>query len=419
MSLPNADKLTNTIQTLPFEQVFESERTDGYGLYPPTRVTSPLAPVVVRQDAPEGPRYQEARGYRFLVNSMKYPRLARMDDGRLFLAATGALHPGYIEDPIGYVDDPIMLFSDDEGKTWSQPRRTRMHGLPISLGGARLMLHGSERNVRGQFLWFSDDAGETWGDPEEIPTLPDGRETWQHGSALVEGDTVATLSYAERLKKDDGRLRGSVSPGGTWLRRYHADAHQWDDPIQLPDWPTSEGAITRAGNGDLVISLRTAMPAVPIHSDHWRGITTSRSSDDGKTWSDLDYHSLYGHVHSTLKTLSDGRILMTYAARIGELEGMSYHGIEAVLSRDNGVTWDWEGRYILFRSDGPSTHSPESVELSDGRIFTILMHGQNYSWDCRQEGSQWNEGKWKGYLNFLGNVSAVIWTPWGKRERNV
>lgn len=410
MQEPNSGTLTNSIQTLPFDVVFENERTDAYGLYPDTRVASPVAPVVVRRDAPDGPRYQEARGYRFLVNSMEYPRLAQLDDGRLFLSATGALHPGNIEDPIGYVDDPIMLFSDDEGCTWSQPVRTGMHGLPIGLGDSRLMLFGSERNVGGQFLWFSDDAGETWGDPEPIPALADGRETWQHGSVLVEGDTVTTLSYAEPLTKDDSWLEGSVSRGGTWLRRYRVDKRRWDAPIQLPPWPTSEASVTRARNGDLVISLRTSMPGVPVHSDHWRGITTSRSADDGKTWSDPDHHLLFGYVHSTLRTLSDGRILMTYASRIGELDGMNYHGIEAVISDDNGLTWDWQGRYILFRSDGPGTHSPESVELSDGRIFTILMHGQNYSWDCRQEGSRWDEGKWKGYLNFLGNVSAVIWT---------
>ena len=57
------------------------------------------------------------------------------------------------------------------------------------------------------------------------------------------------------------------------------------------------------------------------------------SSDNGKTWSEPAHHFLYGCHHCNLLALPDGRILMTYAARIGELDGMTYHGVEAVLTQ--------------------------------------------------------------------------------------
>ena len=41
---------------------------------------------------------------------------------------------------------------------------------------------------------------------------------------------------------------------------------------------------------------------------------------------------------------------MTYAARIGELEGRTYHGIEGVLSHNHGATWDWRHRYYFDRT---------------------------------------------------------------------
>ncbi len=47
--------------------------------------------LAVRQEHPGGPRYQEARSYTFLVHSMKFARLAQMDDGRLVAIATGWL----------------------------------------------------------------------------------------------------------------------------------------------------------------------------------------------------------------------------------------------------------------------------------------------------------------------------------------
>ena len=47
--------------------------------------------LAVRQEHPDGPRYQEALSYTFLVHSMKFARLAQMDDGRLVVIATGWL----------------------------------------------------------------------------------------------------------------------------------------------------------------------------------------------------------------------------------------------------------------------------------------------------------------------------------------
>lgn len=40
---------------------------------------------------------------------------------------------------------------------------------------------------------------------------------------------------------------------------------------------------------------------------------------------------MYGQVHHSLLTFPDGRILMTYVARIGELDGRTYNGHEAVI----------------------------------------------------------------------------------------
>ena len=93
---------------------------------------------------------------------------------------------------------------------------------------------------------------------------------------------------------------------------------------------------------------------------------------------------------------------MKYSARLGKLGGRLYHGHEAVISHDDGKTWDWPRRYILFRgTDGPM-HSPQSVLLDDGRVFSVVMHPVSYIWRDEQT---------KGNLIALSNVSAVIWKP--------
>ena len=255
-------------------------------------------------------------------------RPPRLDGGRLVLSATAALHPGLIEDPIYYVDDPIWTTSNDDGHSWTEPVRIPLRGLPVPLGGERLALYA------GPNLHFSDDAGQTWDEPEPIPKVDGRYDSHLRGSVLVEGNMVSAMFFCQDGDGDDW-LKGAVGTAQTFLRRYHIDTHTWDEPIWLPkEWPTSEASLARARNGDLVVAMRTAMPGVEIHSDHWRGITTSRSSDDGRTWSDPQYHFLYGHHHMELLTFDDGRILMTYMARIGEIEGATYHGVEAVLSAE-------------------------------------------------------------------------------------
>ena len=94
---------------------------------------------------------------------------------------------------------------------------------------------------------------------------------------------------------------------------------------------------------------------------------------------------------------------MTYAVRMGELDGEMYHGIEAVLSRDNGRTWDWDQRFILFRwAMNQFMHTPESLELADGQILTVFTYHYHPSWGPSALGAP-------GYP--MGLTSAVIWSP--------
>ena len=102
----------------------------------------------------------------------------------------------------------------------------------------------------------------------------------------------------------------------------------------------------------------------------------------------------------------DGHVATITLNRPDKLNAMTdemYHGIEAVLSRDNGKTWDWDRRFILFRwAMHQSMHSPQSIELADGRILTVF----GYHYDAR-----WNEGPLGAPGYPLGITSAVLWSP--------
>ena len=400
----NRDRLSNSIMhTLPLKSVLADHRTGRDGQYLPTRVISTVSPVVVRRNDPQGASYQEGIGYSFLLNSPKYPGLCRMDNGTLVLTLTASLSGEVVRrNEVTFVDEntrtDVILFSRDNGMSWSSPQRIPGYRTtPMNLGGQRLMLRGwnSKVDVPETYrFWFSEDAGQTWSDEEEVAALPDGRRpiTDVAPNMLIEGNTIRFMFYVS---------------GGTVMRTYNHVRHTWDEPYFFSKpWMDfarcSEASLARAGNGDLVASFRSSRPGIPSPSDHWRSILTARSTDDGETWTTPDVHSLYGHVHHSLLTLPDGRILMTFAARLGELDGRLYHGHEAVLSHDHGKTWDWKRRYILFRGTDGSMHSPRSVWMDNQRVLTIVMHPVSFTW---------RDGQTKGNLMALSHVSAVIWKP--------
>ena len=203
----NTDRLTTgDMHTLPPSDVVNDHRTGAAGNYLPSRVISTISPVVVCQNAPNSPKYQEALGYSFLLSVPKYPGLTKMDDETLVLTVTAALSGGlaYGIDE-GHTD--VILFSRDDGMTWSQPQRIPGYRTtPMNLGGNRLLLRGwdsyidTEENFR---FWFSEDGGMTWSKPESVPRLPDGRgvNTDVAPSMLIEGDIIRSCSMPRAAER--------------------------------------------------------------------------------------------------------------------------------------------------------------------------------------------------------------------------
>ena len=381
--------------TIPLERLKTLAARNAGAEFDPNRVITPHMPIGIRQEHPGGLRYQEGVSYTFLVHSMKFAAMCRLGDGTIAMVGTGWVGGTTTEKRSCFIS-----YSKDEGRTWGQPRLFH-DGLerpqPVSLGGQKLMLLPMDDDG---FLAFSSDGGRSFTGKKTFPRLGDGKITYHKGSVLVEKDVVTAVFTAEVAPHGPTGWRAQ-----SLVRRSRDGGRTWNEGFWFPpEWETSEGAIVRAADGALVVALRTAQPAnFPSYSDHWRRLTTARSTDDGKTWTHRQVHFKYGKVHSDLVRLKDGRLLLTYAARMGELDGQIYHGIEAVVSRDNGRTWDWDKRFILFRWAMHQTmHSPCSLELADGRILTLFLY---------HYGAQWGKKGVGGPGRTLGITSAVIWSP--------
>ena len=94
-------------------------------------------------------------------------------------------------------------------------------------------------------------------------------------------------------------------------------------------------------------------------------ITLWLSEDGGATWQGLRDTGVKGHPPDLLR-LQDGRILLSYGHRHAPL------GVRAVVSSDEGETWDLEHIWALREGGGSSDLGyPHSVQLGDGTVVTV------------------------------------------------
>ena len=297
-----------------------------------------------------------------------------------------------------YPHRPMVLSSQDRGWTWSEPKpvlpsdpSNNRHLLGVSLtylGGGRIVA-----GVEGKLRWFSNDYGDTW-NSGPIPPFPGGGAWNQWDPYLVERD--AKTGKLTRLMETG--YKGSTDGGQEAYHRASTDGGKtWSDPARVPQWQkVSEVALLRAANGHLVAACRTDIPAKMKGEslDHYEGLGISISTDEGRTWSNVRKLYDWGRHHPSLLLLPSGEIVMTYVVRKGYIDspdGFPQFGIEAVVSRDHGQTWDLDHRYLLHTwvgnrkgssksLPGPqawwaSSQATSSVLLPDGAILTAFGTG--------------------------------------------
>jgi hypothetical protein len=257
----------------------------------------------------------------------------------------------YAQPGILYSGEPGLSFSDDHGATWSVPRRIPGAGMSLAYLGDGTLL--SDRMV-------SRDYGATW------ETLPEQsrREGWF--PPLVDRDprtgkvTRLAKAFWSPIREWGTGKTGPYAQG--YISFSYDGGAIWQDEIEVPQWlKVSEVALARARNGDLVAACRLDLNKVldPTAMDNYTGTGVSISRDDGQTWSDpFDPGMIlfdWGRTHMWLETMPGGEMIMSYNVRRGypdAASGYPQFGIEAVVSRDHGQTWDLDHRYILHVYEG-------------------------------------------------------------------
>ena len=320
-------------------------------------------------------------------NNSQMPYLIFMPErNRLMLAAS--------------VDKPtikaIQVFSDDFGRTWSNPMwvHTDAAGHPDLGAATQLTYLGHGKLIFGteSRYWLSADYGQTWNDHAPVPVGSDGQNLYQWDPMLVDKvtETGDVIRLVETRYKGIGTFDTPEYFSQGCVRFSTDEGRTWSMEINVPQWKgVNEIILCRAKNGDLVAACRTDNPRQFLgqENDQYSGLATSVSSDNGNTWSELNHVYHWGRHHAHLVVLPDGDIVMTYVVRNGytpDEEGHCRFGIEAVVSKDHGKSWDLDHKHILasnastMQGDRENWGSPQStstVLMPDGRLLTVFGTG--------------------------------------------
>ncbi len=189
----------------------------------------------------------------------------------------------------------MILYSDDEGETWTDPAyvHTGEDGKPDAglghaltyLGDGKLMLYNHLPKVR----WFSDDYGKTWGNPVDIDPAPNGEKWHPWDPALV--DTDPQTGKAVRIMETGytGQASGTaeeiLTQAQAYVRFSTDEGRTWGEPIVVPEFlGVDEICPVRAKNGDIVATCRTDIPAEYRHTefDQYEGLGITISKDNGR-----------------------------------------------------------------------------------------------------------------------------------------
>lgn len=246
----------------------------------------------------------------------------------------------------------VVQESRDECETWQTYPDVREVGQepPMNasatgfqcLGNGVLLCHGG--NVR------SADGGHTW---RQLHSERDERFAeqvigdWDPPLVLKGsgGTRVLATGYARRLTT---LTHLSCQP----LMRESSDAGlTWTPWRGVPEFfEACEVALAYNAKGEIVAGIREDS-STDNRDDEASRLSVSISRDEGKTWTPPKVVAGAGRHHPSFAVLPDGRLVLTYVVREGYpmVDGKRAYGVEAIVSEDDGRTWDVRHRYVLAR----------------------------------------------------------------------
>lgn len=295
-----------------------------------------------------------------------------------------------------------QAYSDDGGRTWSEPFRLPTGQPRQNLGAA------SYQQLDGRLLfgfWYrnggnssvmkvieSTDGGQTWGEPRQILPADGSSAAWL--TAL--NDSILTLNSG-RLVWPLQTLTGVPNPPnelGVIVARSDDGGQSWQTSPAMERISPEGGArgypylpVLDQDQSTFHVPLKLHEPSVIQRKDGslWMLVRSTRgrffesvSEDDGVTWTKIQPSSIESQTAPPyLKRLSDGRMILIWNPVPEELKNRPWlptskrPTLALAVSQDEGKTWS---EPMVLAHDG-GEHGfcyPNALELTKTRELLVF-----------------------------------------------
>ena len=331
-----------------------------------------------------------------------WPTVTKLDGDRLIAVASG-----FRKAHIDTESKVAVWYSEDGGKTWSEPQvlvdtllDDRDSGVVYWNGkiivswfcaskqyyinnnaskysewAATIPDDYDTKYMGGNYI-VSDDGGKTWSD---IYTMPEGMFT-PHGLIVNPDGGLTSVGY---LKYDKVNKRwGTGIAVRTTTGEMNENGFIWSDPIVIADsdtqysWDFQEPYGIYNDDGVLIVVMRAD-----------KGLYQCELKPGEKKFSAWHKIAFVQETPAHMIEHSSGVMVMTYGYRglyVDPISGGTIYyternedktlGIRARLSYDGGLTWTRE--VVLTHGLYPASNSSDwgytsTVELSDGKLLTL------------------------------------------------
>lgn len=179
---------------------------------------------------------------------------------------------------------PLVRFSSDEGKTWSEPRhcvtdRTSFFNLHndrvIQLRSGRIMWT-AEASMR-MATYYSDDNGQTW-KASKLPLNPDGKVNTEPAVAELKNGNIIMIMRTDTTTQ---YVSYSSDKSESWSPTRASNI------ISASNSPASITRIPATGDLLLVWNNNNNMTTPALKAKR-TPLNTAVSKDDGKTWENIN-----------------------------------------------------------------------------------------------------------------------------------
>ena len=283
-------------------------------------------------------------------------------------------------------EQPLYLFSKDNGFTWQKKYITR--DLPYAdqrspLSGEYIRIYYAEGKVYAMRTEGGLEGGRTITCIDEKPGIMNKPPIFIRGGKRI-------ISGAHRIDRSGAYVYYSDDDGRTWKHSatVNSPKHEKGGFHQGVRWNHGavEPTITELQDGRLWMIMRTAQDR------HYQSFST----DGGETWSEATPSPFYGTITMpTFQRLQDGRLLFFWcnttplpelptATGVWDDVFTNRDAVHVAISEDDGQTWKGMRELLLnpernmatfgnTRSgEDKSVHQVQALEVKPGKILAAI-----------------------------------------------